>query len=164
MNMIQSFNSTIDCPETMEIRYITSSDDRKAISRIYEESWRYTYRGLIPQSYLDAIPAGRWVNNLDIPGLSTMVCLENGAYIGTSSFCRSRFEQYPNSGEVISIYLLPEYMRKGYGRRLLGARNHRGCCKQSQKRAIVMQSGKNVRAREVSYAWRNNRGHRRFCV
>lgn len=36
-----------------------------------------------------------------------------------SSFCRSRFEQYSESGEVISIYFLPEYMGKGYGYRLL---------------------------------------------
>lgn len=40
-------------------------------------------------------------------------------YIGISSFCRSRFEKYTDSGEIISIYLLPEYMRKGYGRELL---------------------------------------------
>ena len=102
----------------MEIRYIVPSDDRKLISRIYEESWRYAYRGIIPQSYLDAIPEGRWVKNFDIPGWHTMVCIENGEYIGTSSFCKSRFEKYPDDGEVISIYFLPDYIRKGYGTRL----------------------------------------------
>ena len=103
----------------MEIRYINPADSRERISKIYENSWRYAYKGIIPQDYLDAIPEGRWVKNFDIPGWSTMVCVENGEYIGTSSFCRSRFEQYPDSGEVISIYLLPEYMGKGYGSKLL---------------------------------------------
>ena len=43
----------------MEIRYITPTDDIMAISRIYEESWKYTYKGLIPQDYLESIPEGR---------------------------------------------------------------------------------------------------------
>ncbi|MBR6115064.1 MAG: GNAT family N-acetyltransferase [Oscillospiraceae bacterium] len=105
----------------MEIRYLTASDDRKAISRIYEESWRSAYRGIIPQDYLDAIPEGRWAGSADIPGWHTMVCVENGAFIGTSSFCRSRFDRYPDAGEVISIYLLPEYTGRGYGGELLNA-------------------------------------------
>ena len=36
----------------MEVRYIKADDDRVAISKVYEESWKYTYRGIIPQDYL----------------------------------------------------------------------------------------------------------------
>lgn len=32
----------------MEIRYIDSNDDLKEISRIYEQSWKYAYKGIIP--------------------------------------------------------------------------------------------------------------------
>ena len=46
----------------MEIRYITSSDDKNKISKIYEDSWRYAYSGIIPQNYLDAIQKGQWSN------------------------------------------------------------------------------------------------------
>ena len=105
----------------MEIRYINPSDNREEIRKIYEKSWRFAYKCIIPQGYLDAIPAGGWVKNFDIPGWSTMVCVENGEFIGTSRFCRSRFEKYPNAGEVISIYFLPEFMGKGYGSKLLEA-------------------------------------------
>lgn len=105
----------------MEIRYYTELDNKIEISRIYEESWKYAYRGIVPQAYLDAIPEGHWVNNLDIPGWNTMVCVENGTYIGTSSFCKSRWKQYPDAGEIISIYFLPDYIGKGYGRQLLNA-------------------------------------------
>ena len=50
-----------------------------------------------------------------------MVCTDNGKIIGTGSFCRSRFPQYPDAGEVISIYFLPDFTGKGYGRKLLQA-------------------------------------------
>ena len=103
----------------MEIRYINKNDDKKAISRIYEESWKTAYNGIIPQAYLDSIQEGRWVSNLEKSEWNTMVCVENGSCIGTSSFCKSRFKEYPEEGEIISIYFLPEYWGKGYGRKLL---------------------------------------------
>ena len=102
----------------LEIRYITPSDDRMAISRIYEESWRYAYKNIIPQEFLDSMEEGRWVPVLDSPDWDTLVCVENGKYIGTSSFCRSRFPGYSAYGEIISLYLLPDYIGKGYGRKL----------------------------------------------
>ena len=44
----------------MEIRPLRNTDDRFAVSRIYEESWKFAYKGMVPQAYLDSIPAGRW--------------------------------------------------------------------------------------------------------
>ena len=38
----------------MEVRYIISTDDRMAISKIYEKSWKFTYKDIIPQDYLDS--------------------------------------------------------------------------------------------------------------
>ncbi len=107
--------------EGMEIRYLRASDDREAISRIYEESWRAAYRGIVPQAYLDAIPKGQWAKSPDIPGWYTLVCTEKGSCVGTGCFSRSRSPQYPEAGEVISLYLLPEYWGKGFGRPLLEA-------------------------------------------
>ena len=39
----------------MEIRYIDKNDDPFEISDIYEQSWKYAYKGIIPQEYLDSI-------------------------------------------------------------------------------------------------------------
>ena len=103
----------------MEIRYVASVDDPLKIGKVYEESWKYAYRGIIPQDYLDSIPAGRWTSFIDHPDWKTLVCVEDGRIVGTSCFYFSRFEQFPGWGEVISLYLLPEYMGKGYGKRLL---------------------------------------------
>ncbi len=105
----------------MEIRHIQESDDRLAISHIYEEGWKYAYRGIVPQDYLDSIPEGRWASCLDQEGVDSLVVEEDGRLIGTSSYSQSRWEQFGGSGEIISIYLLPEYIGRGYGRLLLEA-------------------------------------------
>lgn len=48
-----------------------------------------------------------------------MILIEDDRIIGTCSFCKSRFEQFHNWGEIISIYLLPNYVGKGYGKALM---------------------------------------------
>lgn len=103
----------------MEIRYMNTKDDRMEISKIYEESWKFAYRGIIPQDYLNSIQEGQWAINLDNPNRKTLVCIDNGRIVGTSSFSESRFERFLGFGEIISIYLLPHYIGKGYGRNLL---------------------------------------------
>lgn len=103
----------------MEIRYIIPTDDRMAISNIYEESWKCAYKGIIPQDYLDSIPKGRWSSSVDNPDWKTLICIVDSRIVGTCSFCKSRFEQFRDWGEIISIYLLPNYVGKGYGKALM---------------------------------------------
>lgn len=103
----------------MEIRYIIPTDDRMAISKIYEESWKCAYKGIIPQDYLDSIPEGRWSSILDNPNWKTLICMDDEKIVGTSSLCESRSEQFRGWGEIVSIYLLPHYMGKGYGKALM---------------------------------------------
>lgn len=103
----------------MEIRHIRQSDDRFAISHIYEESWKFAYKNIIPQSYLESIPVGRWASNLDKEGMNNLVLIEDGMFVGTSCYCKSRFSDFSNWGEIVSIYFLPQYIGKGYGKLLL---------------------------------------------
>lgn len=49
----------------LEIRYIIEQDDRLAISKVYEESWKYAYQGIVPQDYLDSIPEGQWASHIE---------------------------------------------------------------------------------------------------
>lgn len=102
----------------MKIRYI-SDDDLSEISNVYEESWKYAYKNIIPQSYLDSIPKGNWVDNINVNGRKNIVITENNIIIGTLSFCKSRWKEYSNYGEIVAIYFLPEYMGRGYGKYLL---------------------------------------------
>lgn len=105
----------------MEIRYIMPADNRIAISNVYEQSWKYAYRDIIPQDYLNSIPEGQWTSTLDNQDRNTLICIDNDKIIGTSSFGKPRFEQFQNYGEIISIYLLPDYIGKGYGKILMKA-------------------------------------------
>ena len=89
----------------MEIRRIRQNDDRLAISNIYEESWKYAYKDISPQSYLDSIPRGRWASKLDREGVFSLVLIENDTLIGTTSYCKSRSADFDSFGEIISIYL-----------------------------------------------------------
>lgn len=103
----------------MEIRYITKDDNFLEISKIYESSWKYAYKDIIPQNYLDSIEAGQWADSIHKAGMKSLVLIERGRIIGTASFCKSRWEEYNDYGEVVSIYFLPDYIGKGYGRLLL---------------------------------------------
>ena len=105
----------------MNIRAIRPEDSRLAVSRIYEESWRWAYRGIVPRQYLDAIPAGHWAAFLDSPGIFTLVAEDGGELVGTTSFCASRFADYPGMGELVSLYLLPRCAGKGIGKVLMDA-------------------------------------------
>lgn len=103
----------------MEIRYLSSEDDLHDLSSVYEKSWKFSYKEILPQNYLDSIPAGQWAESVKRKGMYNLVVTENGQIIGTCSFCHSRWEKYSNYGEIVSIYFLPEYIGKGFGKCLL---------------------------------------------
>lgn len=105
----------------MEIRCIFPSDDRMAISKIYEDSWKHAYSGIIPQDFLDSIPKGRWAEVIDSKGWNTQIVLEDGRIVGTLSYGKSRFSDLEQYGEIYSIYILPEYTGKGIGKALLNS-------------------------------------------
>lgn len=86
------------------------------ISRIYALSWKTAYRGIVPQTYLDLLSEHRWSLFLADNLSKSYVLLNNDRYIGTSSICPARDEKMTGWGEIISIYLLPEYFGKGYGK------------------------------------------------
>lgn len=104
----------------MEIR-IMGSEDIAQVSRVYALSWKTAYRGIIPQSYLDELPEDRWVSALKNSPFTSLVLLDRGRYVGTSAFGEARDESLPGWGEIVSIYLLPEYFGRGYGQKLLDA-------------------------------------------
>lgn len=95
------------------------SDDPTEISSIYEKSWKHAYKGIVPQDYLDSIPSGRWAEKISSGAMKSLVIEDNGRLIGTAAICPSRWKKFSSYGEIVSIYLLPEYMGKGFGSKLL---------------------------------------------
>lgn len=82
----------------VEIRYITKSDDRLA-----------------------SIPKGQWASRIEQADRKNLVMVEDGIIIGTSGFGKSRMKEMNGFGEIISLYFLPDYIGKGYGRLLMQA-------------------------------------------
>ncbi|MDD6037351.1 MAG: GNAT family N-acetyltransferase [bacterium] len=102
----------------MEIRFLEETDSLLDISHIYEASWKYAYKDIIPQDYLDSIPSGQWAPRLTSDGKRNLICIENDNIIGTASIRKSRWKSHADYGEIIAIYFLPEYIGKGYGKML----------------------------------------------
>lgn len=105
----------------VRIRLATARDDKMAISQVYEESWKSAYQGIIPQDYLDALPKGSWVKTLDNPARPSLIMLDGEKIVGVSSVGAARAGEMAGFGEIISIYLLPAYCGRGYGKQLLQA-------------------------------------------
>ena len=62
----------------MYVRYIRPEDDRMSISEIYERSWKYVYKDILPDSYLNAIPRGHWSSVIDSPRLEYTDLVRSG--------------------------------------------------------------------------------------
>ena len=105
--------------DIMLVRKVISGDDIGAICDIYCHSWRAAYRGSVPQDYLDALDGSRWRPALENSGFESYVVMDGEAYAGTSIICPSRDEKMQGWGEIVAMYLLPEYFGKGYGQLLL---------------------------------------------
>lgn len=108
--------------EYMEIRKATI-DDVKDISHIHALSWKSAYKGIIPQAYLDKLKEDFWVSAFTAwvkdEDLTAQLIFENSSSIGCVAYGESRDKSLQNWGEIVSIYLLPEYFGKGYGNKLL---------------------------------------------
>jgi GNAT superfamily N-acetyltransferase len=103
-------------------------DDAAAIAAVHVRSWQETYRGLLPQDYLDALdPARRvplWERTLaatDWPRAGTHIAELNGAVVGFANVCPTRDADGDPvaTGELASIYLHPTVWGKGFGRELM---------------------------------------------
>ena len=100
-------------------------EDVKEISNIYALSWKYAYKGIVPQKYLDELRCDFWVssfqnwikNNI----LTAQIIYENDMPIGCVAYGKARDNKFTHWGEIVSIYVLPGYCRKGYGHKLLNA-------------------------------------------
>jgi Acetyltransferases len=98
----------------MNVQKVAETDDFNALGEIYAQSWKTAYRGIVPQDYLDDLSGSRWAKVLSGSTFDAYVIREDGQYIGTSSIGAAREEKMVGWGEIISIYLLPEYFGKGY--------------------------------------------------
>jgi ribosomal protein S18 acetylase RimI-like enzyme len=98
-------------------------DDADAIERIRVETWRATYRGLLPDGLIDQLQPNverRRERLRSLPHAELNLVAEEGADVVGYAFAGPERTHDPEySGEIYAIYVLPARQRKGHGRALI---------------------------------------------
>lgn len=100
--------------------------DADAIARVYVESWRSAYAGLIPNGVLvrmsTSAQAREWGQQLSRRNIADAVLvadLPGAGIIGFGSCGIARRSLLPQAGEIFTLYVAPEHQERGIGRALL---------------------------------------------
>jgi ribosomal protein S18 acetylase RimI-like enzyme len=99
--------------------------DAEAIARVRVDSWRETYRGMIPQAYIDAMKLEQsralWEKVLTAGSTAVSVFVaECGAEIvGFGSGNMLAEPKHGFDAELSAVYVRREFQRAGIGRRLV---------------------------------------------
>lgn len=124
-------------------------NDKEAIAGIYVNSWKFAYKGIVPQEYLDDLSVERYLQRLvDKTQLDEYLLVFRGQVIGLTKIIDCRDSDKQACAEIQTIYLLPSFIGKGYGNIIL-----RWLLKYTQsagyKNIIVWVLTENVRARKA---------------
>ena len=103
----------------MDIRHITENDDIDAVREIYEKSWKFAYKDIVPMEWMESRPKDKWGGNILHNGRTEIGAFDGDRIVGTASFGLSRWKEFSSCGEIVTIYLLPEYIGKGIGSQLI---------------------------------------------
>jgi len=101
--------------------------DAPAIARVRVEGWRTTYRGMIPDAYLDGMEVdastAMWDRVLTAGPSTTSVFVADhaGEIVGFAGGTMLVAPRHGIDAELVAIYLRREYQHAGLGRRLVGA-------------------------------------------
>jgi dipeptidase E len=107
-----------------EVRYV-QPEDIPGMARVYVDTWKAAYPGMIPQEYLDSLNYASWEERYrtryaQMEGNHYAVLVKDSQVIGVSSFMKNRDDDLPEScGEIVSIYVLKEHWSRGHGKRLM---------------------------------------------
>ena len=108
----------------MTVRLATP-DDADAIERVRTDTWRATYRDLMPDSVLDALGYDGSRRRQQMAAMAAdrfaLVAEHDGAVVGFVYGGPSRAEDADHPGEIYAIYVLPSHQGHGHGLALMRA-------------------------------------------
>ncbi|MEQ8148147.1 GNAT family N-acetyltransferase [Streptomyces sp. OP7] len=131
-----------------------TADDCAGVAGIRVAGWRYAYRGLVPQAYLDGMDVGEqaeWQRARLAAGDGSVVDLvaeaEDGTLVGWATYGPYRDgDVRTEDGELYALYVSPERIGQGLGRTLLTEVTGR-CAAAGHRRVFLWVLRDNARAR-----------------
>src|SRR5450631_1696360 len=97
-------------------------EDASAISHVHVESWRATYKGIVPEEHLASLSEAEhvplWRKWLALE-VQAFVAAMNGEVVGFACGGRIREPLQDYGAELYAIYLLPQAQGHGLGSALL---------------------------------------------
>ena len=108
----------------MQVRTARPSDAR-TVEGLRLRTWQAAYRGLVPDSFLDALTLSdeslrRWATRLAEPGIRTLVGVDDdGRLLGLAVAGPARDEDATGSRELYALYVDAGSWRSGAGTALL---------------------------------------------
>ncbi len=94
-------------------------DMAEEVSKLYALTWKESYKGIMPDEYLNSIPYDRWTGFLTYGRATSFVIKDNGKIVATSSISPARDVTMHGFAEIISLYVLPHFTKRGYGTALI---------------------------------------------
>lgn len=99
--------------------------DARGIARIDVETWRATYAGVLPDSYLLGLSDRRraigWTNVILKEPRDVRVAVDGAGEVLGFGSCGANRDDGGFLGEVFTLYVVPDWQNRGIGRRLLVA-------------------------------------------
>ncbi|MBK6291405.1 MAG: GNAT family N-acetyltransferase [Candidatus Kapabacteria bacterium] len=98
-------------------------DDVHAIAEIHVASWQSTYKGIVPQEFLDTMSvddsAARWMRSFSRTTCKLIVAEIDDVIVGWcySGYCRDD-DAHPTTAELWAIYIHPNAIQRGVGQAL----------------------------------------------
>ncbi|MBL0847965.1 MULTISPECIES: GNAT family N-acetyltransferase [Mammaliicoccus] len=94
--------------------------DIESIAKVHYESWVTTYKGIVPDSYLDSLSLESYIEKHHMFNAPCIVAEVDGKVVGFLMYSKDKDEDTSNKcGEIMVIYLLQEYQHKGIGTLLM---------------------------------------------
>jgi len=158
--------------DAVTIRRATAADAR-AIAAAHVASWRWAYRGQLPDDLLDGLSVEEreagWRSALELDDAGVYVALREDVVVGFASGMASRDDDaLAGTGEVLTVYVLQDEAGKGTGRDLLVAvqedLRRRGF---TRARLWVLETNTRARAfyERQGWTWDGTRGdHQVACA
>lgn len=100
---------------------LATPEDAPAIATVHVTSWRETYAGIIPASYLDRLDIAErqqiWTKAIE-RGQPVYVAVVNERVVGFANGGKNRDKDTAHAGELYAIYLLKDFHKQGIGKKL----------------------------------------------